>query len=133
MVLRKLSQWMKKIRTGLSQSSIYRILKKEMLHPYHDTPVQQLLPQDLLASLQFVQFLQNIQTENPDFLNKIFLGTDEATFKRGGTICGIRRIHMLCTTHIRRKHVGYNIYMSIFLIGVLAVEVNMSGHQEVQA
>ncbi|KAJ8955692.1 hypothetical protein NQ318_008563 [Aromia moschata] len=80
--------------TGLSQSSICRILKKEMLHPYHYTPVQQLLPQDLPARLQFAQFLQNMQTENPDFLNKV-LFTDEVTFiKRefliGGTIiCGI--------------------------------------------
>ncbi|KAJ8943306.1 hypothetical protein NQ318_004747 [Aromia moschata] len=50
-----------------------------MLHPYHYTPVQQLLPQDLPVRLQFAQLLQNMQTENPDFLNKI-LFPDEATF-----------------------------------------------------
>ncbi|KAJ8940109.1 hypothetical protein NQ318_016025 [Aromia moschata] len=54
-----------------------------MLDPYHYTPVQQLLPQDLPVRLQFTQFLQNMQTENPDFLNKI-LFTDEATFTRWG-------------------------------------------------
>ncbi|XP_023310007.1 uncharacterized protein LOC111691430 [Anoplophora glabripennis] len=69
--------------TGVSQSSICRILKKEMLHPYHYTPVQQLLPQDLPARLQFAQFVQNMQMENPDFLNRI-LFTDEATFTRRG-------------------------------------------------
>ncbi|KAJ8959667.1 hypothetical protein NQ318_021855 [Aromia moschata] len=69
--------------TRLSHSSICRILKKEMLHPYQYTPVQQLLPQDLPVRLQFTQFLQNMQTENPDFLTKI-LFTDEATFTRRG-------------------------------------------------
>ncbi|KAJ8939094.1 hypothetical protein NQ318_003207 [Aromia moschata] len=39
--------------TGLRQSSICRIFKKEMLHPCHYTSVQQLLPQDLPARLQF--------------------------------------------------------------------------------
>ncbi|KAJ8945349.1 hypothetical protein NQ318_009745 [Aromia moschata] len=43
-----------------------------MLHLNHYTPVQQLLPQNLLAHLQSTQFLQNNQTKNPDFRNKIF-------------------------------------------------------------
>ncbi|KAJ8936824.1 hypothetical protein NQ318_015291, partial [Aromia moschata] len=54
-----------------------------MLHPYHYPLVQQILPQDLPARLQFAQFLQNMETENPDFLNKT-LFTDETTFTRRG-------------------------------------------------
>ncbi|KAJ8934894.1 hypothetical protein NQ318_014849 [Aromia moschata] len=85
-IIRKLSQWMKEMKflfvsenpvlstrqlsaaMGLSQSSICRILQRERLHLYHYTPVQLLLPQDLPVRLQFAQFLQNMQTENPDSL-----------------------------------------------------------------
>ncbi|KAJ8962200.1 hypothetical protein NQ318_018168 [Aromia moschata] len=102
-----------------------------MLHSYHYTLVEQLLPQILPARLQFAQFLQNMQTKNPDFLNKILLPTRRhllgGEFLIGETIyCGIPRIHMLrCATRIKKRHVYTDIYMSIFLIGGLTVEVNL--------
>ncbi|KAJ8961584.1 hypothetical protein NQ318_014836 [Aromia moschata] len=68
---------------SICRLSVTTNFEKEMLAPYHYTPVQQLLPQDLPARLQCTQFLQNMQTENPDFLNTI-LFTDEATFTRRG-------------------------------------------------
>ncbi|KAJ8957246.1 hypothetical protein NQ318_007810 [Aromia moschata] len=86
--------------TGLSQSSICRILKKETLRPYHDTSVQQLLPQDLSACLQFTHFLQNMQTENPGFLNKMRYFLDGEFLIEETIICGITRIHMLLKKYI---------------------------------
>ncbi|KAJ8956952.1 hypothetical protein NQ318_014372 [Aromia moschata] len=74
-----------------------------MLHPFHYTPAQQLLPQYLRARLQFVQFLQIMQTKHPDFLNKIFF-IDEATFtRRGGEfliILSLKRIKYFKITFI---------------------------------
>lgn len=69
--------------TGISQSSVSRILHKEKLYPYHFTPVQHLTPQDPLARLRFAQFLRQQQNDDPTFYNKI-LFTDEATFTRRG-------------------------------------------------
>ncbi|KAJ8947917.1 hypothetical protein NQ318_005144 [Aromia moschata] len=128
-----------------------------MLDPYHYTPVRQLSPQDLPPRLQFTQFLQNMQTENPNFLNTI-LFTNEAITRReifnwrnnylwdsenphpvkdsSSTRCTIRikRKCGLCMTephHILPCHCA-NICMSIFVIGGLAVEVDLFGHREVQ-
>ncbi|KAJ8935287.1 hypothetical protein NQ318_000360 [Aromia moschata] len=64
-----------------SEYSAVKILKKKC--SIHYTPIQKLLPQDSPARLQFTQFLQNLQTENLDFLLTI-LFTDEAIFTRRG-------------------------------------------------
>lgn len=69
--------------TGISQSSIFRILKKENLRPFHFTPVQNLLARDLPARVEFSEFLRNEQRANRNFLENI-LFTDEATFTRRG-------------------------------------------------
>lgn len=69
--------------TRISQSAIWRILKKEKLYPFHLNPVQNLLPQDPPARLRFANFLQEQITNDPTFLEKN-LFTDEATFTRRG-------------------------------------------------
>lgn len=69
--------------TGVSKSSIFRILHKEDLRPFHFIPVQNLLPRDLPARVEFSQFLQNKQTINRNFIENV-LFTDEATFTRRG-------------------------------------------------
>ncbi|XP_023313016.1 uncharacterized protein LOC111693108 [Anoplophora glabripennis] len=69
--------------TGVSQPSVFRILHKEKLYPYHFRPVQQLMPQDPPGRFRFAQFLRRQQNADPTFYNKI-LFTDEATFTRRG-------------------------------------------------
>lgn len=69
--------------TGVSQSSIIRILKKENFHPYHFTPVQNLLPRDLPRRLQFCQRILNQHNGDQNFIKNIMF-TDEATFTRRG-------------------------------------------------
>lgn len=60
-----------------------RVLRSEGLSPYYFTPVQDLLPADLPARIQFCRFILDQQNECPMFLNNI-LFTDEATFTRRG-------------------------------------------------
>ncbi|KAJ8943501.1 hypothetical protein NQ318_016281 [Aromia moschata] len=102
-----------------------RILKKEILHPYHYTTVQQLLPQYLPAHLQFAQFLQqNMQTENPDFLNK-FLFTDEATFTRRG-VFNWRNNHLWDSENphsVKERHFQHEFKVNI-CCGVISNFVN---------
>lgn len=69
--------------TNVGKSTISRILRREKLYPYHFTPVQNLLPNDSAARLEFSQFLLGKQNDDNMFLNKI-LFTDEATFTRRG-------------------------------------------------
>lgn len=69
--------------TGVSKSSVSRILHTEKLYPYHFTPVQNLLPNDLPRRLQFCQSMLGKINQDPIFLKKV-LFTDEATFTRRG-------------------------------------------------
>jgi hypothetical protein len=71
------------VRTGISRSSVLRIFHREHLHPYHFTPVQNLLEADLPARLDFARYIQARQDQDPFFINKIMF-TDEATFTRRG-------------------------------------------------
>lgn len=69
--------------TGVSQSSVFRILKKANLRPYHFTPVQNLLAGDHPVRLNFAQWMINRKNQNRNFIKNI-LFTDEATFTRRG-------------------------------------------------
>lgn len=123
------------LATGISQSSVFRILKREELHPYHYTPVQNLLPQDLPARLQFAQFLQNKQNGNPDFLDTI-LFTDEATFTRRGIfnwknnhLWDSQNPHAKRETHFQHEF-KINIWCGIicdYLIGPFELTTNLNG------
>ena len=62
---------------------ILRIFHGKGLYPYHLTPVQDLLPIDQPARVQFFRFILDQQNESPMFLNKI-LFTDKVTFTRRG-------------------------------------------------
>lgn len=74
-------------RIGLPQSTVWRILKKENLYPYHFQKVQNLLPGDFALRINFCQWLQ----ENRHKVSSI-LFTDEATFTRDG-INNLRNNH----------------------------------------
>lgn len=69
--------------TGISRRSVSNILHIQQLYPYHFTPVQNLLPVDLPARLNFCQWLRTQQTNDPTFFSRI-LFTDEASFNRHG-------------------------------------------------
>ena len=64
---------------GVSHASVWRILSKEQLHPYHLTPVQELLPSDYPLRVTFCEWLQNAMISNLKIL-----WTDESTFTKDG-------------------------------------------------
>ncbi|KAH6946117.1 hypothetical protein HPB50_011755 [Hyalomma asiaticum] len=70
---------------GVSKSSVWRILKKRQLHPYHVQLHQALEHHDLENCTDFANWIL-IQTEqDPGFINKV-LWTDEANFSRSAQV-----------------------------------------------
>jgi hypothetical protein len=66
---------------NLTQSTVWRLLKKHLLHPYHIQRVQALLPTDFLPRENFCRWFLNEVRANPQFLPQICF-TDEANFSR---------------------------------------------------
>lgn len=67
-------------QTGISRTSVHRVIKRNLLYPYHIQKVQELLTEDLVKRLNFCRFI--LQQES-NFSKKI-LFTDEACFTRRG-------------------------------------------------
>lgn len=89
--------------TGISKTSILKILHAEKYHPFHFTPVQNLLPADLPLRYQFASDIRNRQNIDHSFVNRI-LFTDEAAFTRRG-IFNLRNNHFweVENPHIKRE------------------------------
>lgn len=68
---------------GLSQSSVWKTLKRERMHPYHYSPVQELIPPDCPKRMDFCNWLIGSCGNDPSFLEKI-LWTDESQFTKNG-------------------------------------------------
>lgn len=68
-------------RHNVSQPTIWRILRRNNLYPYHIQRVKSLLPADYPPRLSFYCWLQENIASNPQFLTEI-LFTDEANFGR---------------------------------------------------
>ena len=66
---------------NISHPTVFRILKNQLLYPYHIQRVQALLPGDYPQRMAFCRWLQQKIGRNPQFLSKI-LFTDEANFSR---------------------------------------------------
>lgn len=70
---------------GVSKSSVWRVLKKRQLHPYHVQLHQMLEPRDFQNRKDFANWIIIKTEEDPGFVNKI-LWTDEATFSRNAQV-----------------------------------------------
>lgn len=68
---------------GLSQSFVWRVLNREVLHPYHRQNVQALQPGDAQQRLRFSHWILHQHTQDNNFLSNI-LWSDESTFSRDG-------------------------------------------------
>lgn len=73
------------LQVGVSKNVVHRVLKDQLLHPYHVQTVQELLPIDPDARLAFCRSIQERRAEDINFHKKI-LFTDEACFTRRGMI-----------------------------------------------
>lgn len=79
------------IQLGISKNKVWRVLRRNHLHPFHYTPVQELLPVDLPNRANFCRLLLNNEEHNPSYLSSI-LWTDESTFTRDG-ITNFHNLH----------------------------------------
>ena len=77
--------------SGVSKSTVQRILRQYKLHAYHVQRVQALLPNDYAPRVAFCREMLRRSREDPHFFNKI-LWTDESTFNRVG-IFNIHNLH----------------------------------------
>lgn len=68
---------------GVPKTAVNRILKQQLLHPYHLQPVQELLPGDHDARLLFARIMRQKRRLDPNFHKRV-LFTDEACFTRRG-------------------------------------------------
>lgn len=66
-----------------SHTTIWKILRNQLLYPYHLQRVQALVPADFHSRTGFCQWLMNERVCDPMFVSKI-LFTDEASFSRDG-------------------------------------------------
>lgn len=73
---RKISQTL-----NVSHMTVSRILRDQLLYPYHIQRVQALMPRDFQPRVEFGQWLRRKVARNPQFLSHI-LFTDEANFSR---------------------------------------------------
>ena len=119
-------------QTGISKSSIHRVLKRNLLHPYHAQKVQELLPEDLDRRVTFCRF---ILRQEIHFQKKI-LFTDEASFTRRG-ITNVHNYHeysdvnpkLAVPRHFQREF-SINVWIGIidrYLIGPVIMPNRLNG------
>lgn len=87
------------LQLNVSRYRIHQVLHKENLHPYHITPVQELLPIDHNKRLEFCNLLMERNLDNDSFVKRI-LWTDESQFTRDG----ITNFHNLHTWAAENPH-----------------------------
>lgn len=68
---------------AVSKDVVNRVIREQLLHPYHKIRVQDLLLQDPERRLHFCRFIEHKRARNLNFCKKI-LFTDEACFTRRG-------------------------------------------------
>lgn len=88
-------------QVGTSQSKVWRVLHREGQHPYHYTPVQELLPADLQLRVDFCRNLMLRDLQDADFLQSI-IWTDEAQFTRDG-VTNFHNLHEWNTENPHNK------------------------------
>lgn len=70
---------------NVSHVTVWKILNRNGLYPYHHQPVQDLGEIDNNGRLFFCEWLRDAVQNNPDLLNHI-LWTDEASFTKDGVV-----------------------------------------------
>lgn len=79
-------------RLEISRWTVWKILKKEGLHPYHLRRVQDIREPDNAARSVFCMWVTENMRRKPAFLKRI-MWTDEASFTRRG-ITNFRNLHL---------------------------------------
>ena len=79
---------------NISNGTVWKILRENMLYPYHIQRVQALLPTDFPPRIEFCQWLLQKMVEIPQLL-MLILFTDEASFSRNA-IRNYHNNHLWC-------------------------------------
>lgn len=102
-----------------------KVLKEQLLHPYHFQKVQELLPIDFKIGLAFCRFIQDQKIQNESFSKKS-LFIDEASCIRSGVI----NIH---NEHIYQNQLKINIWaVDNFIIGLI-VPNRLNGNNDMHS
>lgn len=120
-----------------SKSTIHRIIREQLLHPFHIQKVHAMTPQDFPARLEYANWFMDRQREDMTFINRV-LFTDEAGFSRDGVI-NSHNLHIwaeenphgiLQTKHQRKFNV--NVWAGIIgnhLIGPFVLQDRLNGER----
>lgn len=92
------------LQLGITKNKVWRVLRANHLHPFHHTPVQELLPNDLVQRAEFCRSLLLHEEHTPMYLESI-LWTDESQFTRTG-VNNFHNLHEWSETNPHRKWVS---------------------------
>ena len=120
---------------GLSQSTVWRTLRHELLHPFHVQRVQALIPRDYPLRVNFCEWLLHQHHLNPNFTMNILV-TDEAIFTRNGIhnfhnthYWSLENPHVTRRTHFQQRF-SVNVWAGIvngILIGPFILDNRLTG------
>jgi len=127
--------------TGVSKSTVNRILRDQLIRPFHTQAVQELLLPDYGSRLNFARIIQERRTVDEGFLNTNILFTDESCFTRRG-MTNLHNEHIYAEENpnaIRVRHYQrefkINVWMGIidnFLIGPFRLPDRLDGNSYLQ-
>lgn len=100
---------------GVSKDVVNRVIREQLLYPFHKMSVQDLLPQDPQRRLGFCQFINRQRERELDF-GKNILFTDEACFtRRGVTNFHNEHVYAYENPHaIRVKHFQHEFKINVW-------------------
>lgn len=85
----------------LPQTSVWRVIHTEKLHPYHTTPVQELTANDKILRAEFCRTLLLKYETDHNYFRRIFW-TDEAQFTRDG-VTNFHNLHHWSSSNPHNK------------------------------
>lgn len=136
----KISTRLLERQTGVSKTTVNRILQEQQIHPFHIQPVQELLLQDPASRMNFTRVIRERRAADPLFHTKI-LFTDEACFTRRG-ITNLHNEHVYAEENphaVKERHFQgefkINVWMGIIenhLIGPFRLPDRLNGDNYLQ-
>lgn len=120
---------------GVSKDVVHRVLKDQLLYPYHKMPVQDLSQRDPEMRLDFCRFVNRQREGDLNFGNNI-LFTDEACFTRRGVtnfhnehVYADENPHAIKVNHFQREF-KINVWAGIignFIVGPVRLPQRLTG------
>ncbi|KAJ8946495.1 hypothetical protein NQ318_001770 [Aromia moschata] len=116
-----LSTRTRRLSTQLNASNtiVHKVLKEQMLYPYHLQKVHELIPEDFPRRMQFAHWLLDQQRNNVNFISYIFF-TEEASFTKNGItnlhnahIWADEKPHTTVVSHCQHQFQSINIWAEI--------------------